>query len=115
MVSLGEDVGLFTFSDTTEVINNVKSSQEKKTQRQTLANITHELKTPLNTVNFSVDQMMKDTRNEKDTRNLKRMKISTTLMLSLVSDIIDMAQLESGNLDLVHSKFSLENFLDEIK
>ena len=59
--------------------------------------------------------MMKDQRNEKDTRNLKRMKISTTLMLSLISDIIDLAKLDSGNLDLVFTKFSLNNFLEEIK
>lgn len=35
-------------------------------------------------------------RDEKDTKNLKRIKTSTELMLSLISDIIDNAKLNEG-------------------
>ena len=58
-----------------------------------LASVTHELKTPLNTINASVDQMKLDERDEKDTKNLKRIKASIELMISLISDIIDNAKI----------------------
>ncbi len=36
-----------------------------------LASVTHELKTPLNTIYASVEQLLADLRDEKDLKNLK--------------------------------------------
>ena len=63
-----------------------------------LASVTHELKTPLNTICVTTEQMFKDIEDERLKRNLKRIKTSSTLMLSLVNDIIDNAKLDEGGL-----------------
>lgn len=44
--------------------------------------------------------MREDVRDEKDRKNLSRIKVSTELMLSLINDIIDNAKLNEGKLDL---------------
>lgn len=54
-------------------------------------------------------------RDEKDSKNLKRIKTSTELMLSLISDIIDSAKLNEGQLQLVEETFILEDLFNEVE
>ena len=41
----------------------------------------------------------------EDNKNLRRIKVSTELMLSLINDIIDNAKLNEGKLDLQEDTF----------
>lgn len=54
-------------------------------------------------------------RDDKDSKNLKRIKTSTELMLSLISDIIDSAKLNEGQLQLVEETFILEDLFNEVE
>lgn len=74
-----------------------------------LANVTHELKTPLNTITASVEQLFKEVKSEKDVWNLKWIKQAVYLMLALVNDIIDNAKYDNGGIELHNEHFILED------
>ena len=57
--SMGERTTLNTFIDHTEIIEHAQVQAQKKYQKLMLASVTHELKTPLNTIKASIDQMIK--------------------------------------------------------
>jgi len=80
-----------------------------------LASVTHELKTPLNTIYASVEQLLADLRDEKDLKNLKWIKASVDLMLSLIGDIIDNAKLDEGNLDLQEEPVVISDLFQEMQ
>lgn len=79
-----------------------------------LANVTHELKTPLNTITASVEQLFKEAKSEKEIRNLKRIKQAVYLMLALVNDIIDNSKYDNGGIELHNEHFILEELFEEL-
>ena len=82
---------MLTFIDNTDIVNTANEKAFKKYQWLMLANVSHELKTPLNTINASVDQLLSEFKENKFLWNLKWIKSSSELMLALVCDIIDNA------------------------
>lgn len=105
---------LLTFIDNTDIIRHANEKAFKKFQRLMLANVTHELKTPLNTINASVDQLQMNKGDAWQTWNLKRIKASTVLMLNLINDIIDNAKFDEGGLDIQTETFLLSELFYEM-
>ena len=79
-----------------------------------LANVTHELKTPLNSILAIVSLMILETHEKSSLKNLKKIKTSSELMLSLINDIIDNAKLDAGSLGLQNEEFDLQSLFDEL-
>ncbi|NLO92566.1 MAG: PAS domain S-box protein [Elusimicrobia bacterium] len=81
-----------------------------------LANMSHELRTPLNVVISSTDilkEQMFGPLNEKQIQYATYIKQSAHHLLSLINDILDLAKVESGKMELSFSKFHLKNLLEE--
>ena len=78
-----------------------------------LANMSHELRTPLNAIiGFSevlAERMFGDV-NEKQAEYLQDIRDSGRHLLSLINDILDLAKVEAGRLDLELGRFHLPNY-----
>ncbi|MDP9321639.1 MAG: GAF domain-containing sensor histidine kinase [Chloroflexota bacterium] len=101
-----ENVRLFneikSTSNALEVANRHKS--------EFLASMSHELRTPLNAIiGFSdvLTQGMVGELNSKQTEYLDDIRISGQHLLSLINDILDLAKVEAGRMELTLSQFSL--------
>ncbi len=98
-----------------------KLKQQKKelieaNQYQTdfLANISHELKTPLNSINVISSVMSKNSEKnltEKQIQNMKIINKSGQDLLTMINDILDMSKLEAGELQLSLETFSIQELL----
>jgi len=98
-----------------------KLKQQKKelieaNQYQTdfLANISHELKTPLNSINVISSVMSKNREqnlSEKQVQNMKIINKSGQDLLAMINDILDMSKLEAGELQLSLETFSIQELL----
>jgi signal transduction histidine kinase/CheY-like chemotaxis protein len=79
-----------------------------------LANMSHELRTPLNAViGFSevLSQRMYGPVNEKQEEYLQDIVASGRHLLSLINDLLDLAKIEQGRMDLELRVFSIRNVL----
>jgi signal transduction histidine kinase/DNA-binding response OmpR family regulator len=118
---------LETFADQAVIaIENVRLFQElQETNRalevasqhksEFLANMSHELRTPLNAIiGFSevlIERMFGDL-NERQDEYLRDILGSGRHLLSLINDILDLAKVEAGHMELELGTFSLREALD---
>ena len=78
-----------------------------------LANMSHEIRTPLNGV-IGVAQALAATDLSPDQRQmLDLIESSGHTLQTLLSDILDLARVESGRMDLAHEAFDLRRAIDE--
>ncbi len=95
-----------------------KSSQlemANKHKSEFLANMSHELRTPLNAIiGFSemLDEQMFGELNEKQAEYVKDIHSSGRHLLSLINDILDLAKVEAGRMELNVSEFNLPATID---
>ena len=116
-----------TFADQAVIaIENVRlieEIQEKSAQLEIanrhksefLANMSHELRTPLNAI-IGFSEVLSDKLfgevNDKQLQYLKTINASGQHLLSLINDILDLAKIEAGRMELELSSFSLAAALD---
>lgn len=80
-----------------------------------LATISHELRTPLNAIlGFSDVLLATGGLNEKQERWTTNIKVSGQSLLEMVQDILDLAKIESGKMELAPSDFSPTDILDGV-
>jgi len=82
-----------------------------------LANMSHELRTPLNSILGFTDVMLEgldgDLTEYMD-NDLRLIQKNGQHLLHLINDVLDMAKIESGRMNLHPEKFTLHSVLDEV-
>ena len=111
--------------DVTQRMNHeleVKAAQERaesanKAKSQFLANMSHELRTPLNAVIGFTDLMRQRTfgplGNERYEEYATLIYDSGQLLLDLISDMLDMAKIEAGRLELNHERVDVNGTVED--
>ncbi len=92
-----------------------KAEESDKLKTAFLANMSHEIRTPMNGILGLTDMLMKSDLDEK-TRSeyLSMVNSNGKLLLGLVNDIIDISKIESSQIDLNESEFSLNSLMNEL-
>jgi len=82
-----------------------------------LANMSHELRTPLNSILGFTDVMLEgldgDLTDYMD-NDLRLIQKNGQHLLHLINDVLDMAKIESGRMNLHPEKFTIHSILDEV-
>ena len=82
-----------------------------------LANMSHELRTPMNAIIGYSEMLMEDAEdegNEDVADDLKKIHSAGTHLLSLINDVLDLAKIESGKMDLYLETFEVPGVVDEV-
>ena len=82
-----------------------------------LANMSHELRTPLNSINGFSEVLYDETfgpLNEKQKKYVNNVLTSGKHLLLLINQILDMAKVEAGKMNLVLSSLPMKSLLNEI-
>ena len=83
-----------------------------------LANMSHELRTPLNSI-LILSRILGDNKgarlSEEEQRYASVIYNSGNDLLTLINDILDLAKVEAGKIELVHENISTESVLAEVK
>ena len=96
-------------------IQKERAEESAKIKSEFLAKISHELKTPLNSIIGLTELIIsKSNINDKDKERLKVIQRSGRRLIDLINNLLDYSQIESGKLKLTYSEFSLRDFMDEI-
>ena len=100
------EMELMTARDRAEESNRLKSAF--------LANMSHEIRTPLNAiVGFSSILASTDEKEEKQ-EYVSIIENNNTLLLQLISDILDLSKIEAGTLEFQYSNIDLNKVMNEL-
>lgn len=92
-----------------------KAEESDKLKSAFLANMSHEIRTPMNGI-LGVSQLLKDENisQEKKERFIEAIDISTHQLLHIITDIVDISKIESGQ-ETTHPRvFNLNNLIGEV-
>ena len=89
-----------------------KASQAKS---EFLSSMSHEIRTPMN----GIIGMTEIARRSLDNRDkladcLDKIDLSSSYLLTLINDILDMSRIESGKVELAHEPFRITEVLDRV-
>lgn len=84
-----------------------------KRREQFMATITHDLRSPLNTVIGYSELIKKSGLNDKQDRYLFHVKKSSEYILHLVNDLLDLSKLEAGKMLIEKLPFNPKNLVEE--
>ncbi|MBI4793758.1 MAG: response regulator [Deltaproteobacteria bacterium] len=80
-----------------------------------LANMGHEIRTPLNAILGYADLLMMDAANPVVRKRLAIISSSGKSLLALIDDILDIAKISAGKLEIMEDEFSIGRILDEFE
>lgn len=80
-----------------------------------LANMTHELRSPLNSIIGYSDILLEEEKNFEKKKQLTAISLSSKHLLSVINDILNFSKLESKKQKLNLAPFKLENIILEIE
>jgi PAS domain S-box-containing protein len=112
---------LITLKDITERIKLNELQKEKEIaefsvqMKQTfMANMSHEMRTPLNIINGINYLMLKTNLDETQKGYVKNHKFATENLLEIISNILDYSQIEAGKLEKEMEDFNLSHLVNKI-
>ena len=77
--------------------------------------MSHDIRTPINGIMGMLDIIYKNRQDEEKVNDsLHKIQLSTSHLLELVNDVLDMSKLEAGKLDTKEEAFDLEKLMDEV-
>lgn len=100
--------------------NNLKKAKNKaeesdKLKSAFLANMSHEIRTPMNGIIGFADLLMnRDLREEQRSYYAKMVSDSCRQLLTIVTDILDLSRIETGQVNVKSEKISLNSLIMEI-
>ncbi|WP_051299265.1 ATP-binding protein [Marinobacterium litorale] len=101
-------------SELKELLNKNRQLDEQK--NKFFANISHELRTPLSLIIGPVDDMLEDLESisARDKSNLSVIRRNAVTMLTLVNELLDLAKIDAGKVQLFYEKIRLSQFIQDI-
>jgi len=84
-----------------------------KRRKQIMATVTHDLRSPLNTIMGYTDLLKKTPLSEKQQYHLDHLKKSSTYVLHLVNDLLDLSKLEAGKMHIEKLPFQPKSIIED--
>ncbi len=104
-----------TINERTEELIESRDIAERANEAKSvfLATISHEIKTPINGILGAVQLIETNQLNLKQKRNVSIINTSAKALMFTVNDLLDSSRLESGQVELHLSNFSVVHIIDE--
>ncbi len=98
------------------IIAKEKAEESDKLKSAFLANMSHEIRTPLNAI-VGFSQLMGDENYSSEERESFAVVINqnSDMLLTLITDIIDISRMDAGKLNFVYHEISLSELCERIK
>ncbi|WP_236037026.1 response regulator [Marinomonas vulgaris] len=95
-------------------IANREAMESNRLKSQFLANISHEVRTPLNAILGYTKTLQKDIEDTQHRLYIDTIEQSTNSLLAIIGDILDFSKIEAGKLSLENNHFNLKALIDDV-
>lgn len=90
----------------------VRANQAKS---EFLSSMSHDIRTPMNAIIGMTEIAMQNVQDPARMKEcLKKIQLSSNHLLGLINDVLDMAKIESGKMNLNENSLSLRNVMDDL-
>ncbi len=95
----------------------LKLAEEANRAKTTfLFNMSHDIRTPMNAIIGYTEYAIRTFDNKKVLKDsLKKIRVSSELLLSIINDVLDMARIESGKVQIVEKVVNVNQMHDALK
>ena len=83
-------------------------------QSRFFSGMSHEIRTPINTIVGLNEMILREDISEEVAEDAANIRSACRMLLHLINDILDMSKLNSGNMELTKSSYSIGDMLSEI-
>lgn len=99
-----------------EYLSETKQQAEEATKAKSrfLANMSHEIRTPLNGIIGTIDLLQHTPLNAEQEELMLSLKSSSTHLLEIVNDVLDISKIEADKLELFEGPCNLENIIQQV-
>jgi PAS domain S-box-containing protein len=112
---LGIHTDVTNLKRTEEALRVAKEAAENadRSKNEFLAVMSHEIRTPMNGILGFTDLLLGTELQDEQRDYLQTIKASSDSLMSLLSDILDLARIEAGGLEFENRPFALGEFMEE--
>jgi len=134
IISDGEQLGVYGIYSDISSIKEERLEQEKKIQMyikqlkaaklraeeaskfktQFIANMTHELRTPVNGITGIIELMEDTLLSEEQQEYFQLLRYSADRLFSVINDVLDISKIEAGKLELRAARFNVKQLVDNV-
>lgn len=91
-----------------------EAEKSARIKEQFLANMSHEIRTPLNAISGFLHLLLEDEHSAQQMQYLQGIQNSTTGLMAIVNDILDLSKFEAGKIPIEAIQFELEDLLQKM-
>lgn len=113
MIGIRSDITAFKEQEAALMQARAEAEAANRAKSEFVANISHELRTPINGMMGFVQLMMMDELSEKQRERAEIIKSSSEHLLELVNDLLDLSRISSGTVDLHPQPFDVAELVEE--
>lgn len=95
-------------------LNQAHLTKNSELQRQFFGNLSHELRTPMNSINVASKLLLGTKLTELQSKYANLLSKTSTTMMGLIEDLIQMTRFESGNIQATYENINVTTSIDEI-
>ena len=99
-------------SDMQEIIEELQIAEHSK--NDFMANISHEIRTPVNTVCGMSEMILREEISDNVRENIFNIQAAGRNLLSIISDVLDFSELEYGKMELVEEPYNLTSTINDV-
>ena len=92
-----------------------KAEDANEAKTNFLATMSHEIRTPLNVVTGLADILTKTSLDEKQKKIVHTLQNNADLLLKIINDLLDISRIESGEVNLEYTHFTITSILEDIQ
>ncbi len=92
-----------------------RAEAANRTQRSFLSTMSHELRTPMNAIMGYTYMLQRDTPTPGQATRLGHISTASKHLMDVLNDVLDLAKIEAGQLDLDHQDFSWVDLLSQVE
>ena len=103
------------FTDVTDYVEmSEKALASNLAKSEFLSKMSHEIRTPMNAIIGMTEIATRQKNTKKIMENLENIKISSSHLLTIINDILDISKIESGKIEIGNAVFDLGKTLGDI-